>query len=667
MITLLNLCFGKLTQLPQSRETNKLVLNAAEFFTLPSVCNNFLLKAEKILGGEEKEIQDHMPSIVLDEEKVVLIDILEGRRFPNLEKLFEQIQEVDSPSVAHNLFVIIDSLLSFDAETFLCFFYGSPKWAKILADKAGVAPFARTLEKLLNLSGDQRNDLCFKFLGYRLSTYIHLTSYFDKPMSPQVLAIFNIFLELARNSERIADGAYLVEQALFSKHQIQLIVSNGLKLKSASHLDLFANISQGIFDLKGGQKVHPIDSSPATDQGSRVSGSQVSMLKIVIQQEELLGVTTGFFSPSCGVEAQSAFGSLRYVDRDEEIKFDLPKSPEEEMKPWDFQKTAETSTDQILNFDLEVYDPSLQRAAEFMESISSQKNQLIETIKSHVSASTVADASGLSKSKANAFVISSIKALSALLKSCPPLITELVREKSFVQFPHLFTAFPANNLLHIALTDLIIPLLAYSCANCDRPSVEESLEDFLIDLRAVISCIQNSNEKSRFLFDGFVDKICGVIELNLKDMHLVFSSDTWTEIRNVWYLPRLKITENSCYEDLMSRTSIAASTLSETFKLDDSRIQAILAQNENDKEGNQEIEGELEVKESGQFDEFFDEESLAEDVVCESILKKLRESRNTLFSVEELDGDCTKRADCPSLCSMSFDKKNVSYDELIDQ
>ena len=631
---LLALSFGRETELPKTREANKLAQRAAELFTFTAVVSEFWL-----VKGGQREQAESPTSILVEEENVVMLDLLEGRTLPNLALLFEQVPHLKSPAIAQGFKQIIDALLGIEPETLLSFFYSDAKWATILAANSGLLPVGKALTRLLNLPGDESADHFSRFLGHRMAVYGSLWTALESGQLEASVPLSRMFFELQRDSERIADGSYLVEQILYPPRRAKALFSLALQLQSSPHLDLFAAIAEKVLEARKPPKVMPLDSTLAIEVPRRLPPASED------SPTELFSESAQSDIPS-GEKTGVAFTSLKCMSRDEELRLDSPHTPDGELKGLDNQITAETSNDQILNFDLEVYDPAQQRASEFMEAIAQETEKLKGIIQLAPTRLRFVDSSGLQKTPGSFFLISAVQTLSVLAKGSSSLVNELIRGKDLGKILRLFPVHSTNNSLHLALFNLLEPLLVAACAAIDRPSVEESLDDFAQNLLEIVRDILGSKNKTKFLFNGFIDKICVILCEELKEMEQFFDSDSWKEVKLIWHTPRLAEAEDHHFDQMISINSVIESVLPESFKLDDSRIKAILLHNdddddeekeEHDENTHEELAGKFTTKDASPEEGLFQEDALIDDDLSENIIKNFKEALKQMVPLSPKD------------------------------
>lgn len=161
--------------------------------------------------------------------------------------------------------------------------------------------------------------------------------------------------------------------------------------------------------------------------------------------------------------------SLRTISKDEEeMKFDLPSTPEEDERGKDTHSTAETSNDHIVNYEIEVYDSSSQQAAEFMENISEEICSLKEAISAaDESTQQAVNTSGAQNKPAGAYLIAIVRTLNILTKFSSHMLRDFVLEGGASNVLRLFAVYPMNNILHCKLAEITETALAYMFQNCN--------------------------------------------------------------------------------------------------------------------------------------------------------------------------------------------------------
>lgn len=648
---LLHFCLGRFEGILSSPKINKLAHIAAETLTYPSVVKIYFGKQISI--SQVPSPASPLASLRLDDEEISVQDLTDSVQYVNICSLFLHLENIEDATIAHCFELIVNGILATIPETILSFFYGEKKWMKLLISKLEFGPISKLLKKIVNLSLEGRPELCFKFLKHRLRCYFELVSILDNSnfSLSQRLAIADLFIDLLVNADKIMDGIFFVEQVLFSSTRAAQWLRNGISLKQGRFIDIFTLTLGRLFEGKKNQIK------------SRTETQNIPILtpnKPIYEEEtaEFLGdpILTE------GRQVQLPLPSLRNVSQNDDLKLDMPRTPDEEEKIKENQSTAETSNDLILNFELEVYDLASHRAQEFMDELSQETALLQKTLLIPNILKAIADSSSGQTVPASAFMISLIKALSSIAKSSNCYLQNLIQSSLPAQSLNFYLSHPFNNILHSALFDLLETFLSAITLSCDRPRGEAQLIEFTEALNILIQKVLEDQKSMcpKLLFAGYLDKICARIEEDLKEVGVEFEGEDWARVVKDWIQPRrekhIGVAAFNTDEDGDKDGGKSESVLPESFKLDDSKICAILMQKE------EEFSGKIPSFVGDDTGFGFIEES--NENLCEKVFKKIQENSHDLESEEEQPN--SGKVFRGFVSPISFEKKMEFHEEKIE-
>ena len=294
---------------------------------------------------EQNKCPKEQEQIVLDNEEIYINDLSSGEKWDNLDRLFSFFSTKEGEiniTAGYYFSEIVCSLINKEPEKILSYIYSRKEVLDYLVDNIGHRFVQSLLKKILNLDKDAtKKDINFKFFKHRFTLFRRLAIEAEKKEGSAFENTMEIFIDLVREEENIADGDYFIEKLLKQKKNFSRLFNSINKKKSRKLVELVGLILRTVF----------FDKENGSDQW--VSRKQSAMKS---EEKEIEGESSGVkFNFNENYEEETAFDGIEDdLEIEIEVKGELKKEEEEGQKT--NQSTAETSKDKIKNLELELFD-----------------------------------------------------------------------------------------------------------------------------------------------------------------------------------------------------------------------------------------------------------------------------------------------------------------------
>ncbi len=248
----------------------------------------------------------------------------------------------------------------------------------------------------------------------------------------------------------------------------------------------------------------------------------------------------------------------------------------------DKQSTADTSNDNIKNFDLVIYDHK-----EFLNSeLSDEIEKYIFSLKNLIfldEKTELIHTDGERFIRIGALRIELLKLFENLSKvDFCSIINSIIEHDFMEKLLGLFLEFPRANILHNSITRVLKNFISYLTDNIDRAFCESILGNFMEyiyeEIYAKFKNLSKKTVKAKFLFKGNFDDLVMFLNQKIETIYFFFDNQTWEKFKIEYLIEIIKFNENKfLYQKPIMHSEISESNFD--FILNNDKMNKLIESN----------------------------------------------------------------------------------------